>query len=78
MNREQIIRMASDAGLTIFEGSQDSILFDGSIVDALARFSALAAAHEREECAKACDRWIEEGLSTGDEYASFIRARGDK
>jgi hypothetical protein len=84
MNRDQIIRIADDAGLTIFEGSQDRILFDGSIVDSLARFSALAAAHEREECAKVCEGKICAG--DGDytnganmarrEDAGAIRARG--
>ena len=73
MDREEIIRMAREAGFT--EG--DISLFP----DLIAHFATLIAAHEREECAKVCDV-----LAVHPEYASditkvaaqAIRARGEK
>ena len=73
MDREDIIRMAREAGFT--EG--DISLFP----DLIAHFAALVAAHEREACAKVCDV-----LAVHPEYASditkvaaqAIRARGEK
>ena len=47
MNREDIIRMAREAGLAY--GSDEKPL--GSVT----RFAALVAEHEREACAKLCD-----------------------
>ena len=72
MDREEIIRMAREAGFT--EG--DISLFP----DLIAHFAALVAAHEREACAKVCDV-----LAVHPEYASditkvaaqAIRARGN-
>jgi hypothetical protein len=73
MNKEDIIRMAREAGFT--EG--DISLFPNLI----AHFAALVAAHEREACAKVCDV-----LAVHPEYASditkvaaqAIRARSEK
>jgi len=42
MDKETIIRLAKEAGILIYEGDQDRILFDGSIVAALNRFAELA------------------------------------
>jgi hypothetical protein len=72
MTREEIIRMAREAGLAY--GSDEKPL--GSVT----RFAALVAAHEREACAKVCDV-----LAVHPEYASditkvaaqAIRARGN-
>ena len=47
MNREDIIRMAREAGL-------DPDLWN--YTDAFERFAALVAAHEREVCARLCDQ----------------------
>ena len=71
MNREDIIKLAREAGFT--EG--DISLFP----DLIAHFAALVAAAEREACAKVCDV-----LAVHPEYASditkvaaqAIRARG--
>lgn len=41
MDNETIIRLAKEAGMLIHEGAQDRVLFDGSIVDSLARFAEL-------------------------------------
>ena len=75
MDREDIIRMAREAGFT--EG--DISLFP----DLIAHFAALVAAHEREACAKVCDereeifqKYYIRGLPG--QCASAIRARGEK
>ncbi len=70
MDREDIIRMAREAGIGPVYG-----------YESIERFAALVAAHEREACAKVCDV-----LAVHPEYASditkvaaqAIRARGDK
>ncbi len=50
MNRSDIIRMAREAGLALAYSERDD---DGW--NELARFAALVAAAEREECAKVCE-----------------------
>ena len=85
MNREQIIRMAREAGLAY--GSDEKPL--GSVT----RFAALVAAHEREACAKACEEvesraeelWDkfaypeDQGMASGArQCAAAIRARGNE
>jgi hypothetical protein len=65
MNREDIIRMAKEAGYLAWH------------IDPRAeRFAALVAAAEREACAKVCD---EEATIEGvaQRCAAAIRARGD-
>ena len=77
MDREEIIRMAREAGFDPHDMSDD---FTCNLVD-IERFAALVAAHEREACAKVCDV-----LAVHPEYASditkvaaqAIRARGEK
>jgi hypothetical protein len=52
MNRDDIIRMAREAGLCDEDGrDSDSIV----ITDYLEHFAALVAAAEREACAKVCE-----------------------
>jgi hypothetical protein len=69
MNREDIIRMAREAGFT--EG--DISLFP----DLIAHFATIIAAHEREACAKVCEEmdWCYDDRQ---EFAAAIRARGNK
>jgi hypothetical protein len=50
MNREQIIKLAREAGLNMYPD-----WLDGALPDSVERFAALVAAHEREECAKVCE-----------------------
>ena len=75
MDREDIIRMAREAGMeqdgdNFFSPSHEEI--DVHITD-LERFAALVAAAEREACAKLVDYWeAREG-----EHADAIRARGN-
>jgi hypothetical protein len=69
MTREDIIRMAEEAGL---EGIEQA-----GILEHFNRFAALVAAHEREECAKFCDeQYVFYGFDHV--FAAGIRARGEK
>jgi hypothetical protein len=62
MTREDIVRMAKEAGMESF-----------NICVELDDFAALVASAEREACAKVCEDSVEEA---GDELAWQIRARG--
>ena len=70
MDREEIIRMAREAGLAY--GSDEKPL------NSVTRFAALVAKHEREACAKVvedyCGAWNDEGYA----LAAAIRARSEK
>jgi hypothetical protein len=80
MNREDIIRMAREAG-----ASSSGISLIIGIEDFFERFAALIAAAEREECAKLCEQPVDEIQITDDcreykyldnqECAAAIRAR---
>jgi len=78
MNREDIIRMAREAGFT---PQRDEWLF----TEMLERFATLVAAAEREACAKVCDDGLKIATSLqalddmeiwGEKFAKAIRARG--
>ena len=74
MDREDIIRMAREAGFT--EG--DMSLFP----DTIAHFAALVAAAEREAIAKSLDKQADLACDEIDrqwaqEMAAAVRARGD-
>ncbi len=69
MDREDIIRMAREAGLAY--GSDEKPL------NSVTRFAALVAAHEREACAKVLDDWKKHNW-TFEDCAAVIRARGKK
>jgi len=76
MNRDDIIRMAREAGWTEYS------LLHAVELQRLETFAALVAAAEREACAKVCDKvecgagmMIEE-RHTANECARKIRARG--
>ena len=77
MTRDDIIRMAKEAGLALASFCRWSAYSDD-----LERFAALVAEREREACAKVCDE-VECGSSmmieerqTANECARKIRARG--
>jgi len=78
MDREQIIRMAREAGFRVDWQHADVAEIKAKRYE---YFAALVAAHEREACAKVCDV-----LAVHPEYASditkvaaqAIRARGEK
>jgi hypothetical protein len=76
MTQDDIIRMARQAGFN--HGVTDPVIYA-----AHERFADLIAAHEREECAKVCEKELidpTEGEWSGcAEYlANNIRARGNK
>lgn len=50
MDREDIIKMAKEAGFEVYE--TDVWITDGWWLEELARFAALVAAAERDACAK--------------------------
>jgi hypothetical protein len=76
MNREDIIRIAREAGFTTLSINED---LWGPYLE---RFAALVAAHEREECAKLCEAEIERVRPlysvTAENCTKVIRARGEK
>ena len=69
MNREDIIRMAREAGMTV---CRDEWVFG----EMLERFAALVAAAEREACAAICDTTPPYPFRPSIEAAHAIRARG--
>jgi hypothetical protein len=73
MTRDDIIRMAEEAGWT---GLKENVTY----VAMLERFAALVAAAEREACAKVCDAYdVAEDANccdTAEGIAIAIRARG--
>ena len=76
MTKEEIIRMAREAGATNVDAA-DPQCWVGAIAfetDELERFAALVAAHEREACAKVCEDAPE---PDGRDLADRIRARSN-
>jgi hypothetical protein len=74
MDREDIIRMAREAGLGD-TGVRGAFIFFQSGTNGLERFATLVAAAEREACASIC---FQEGPSIdGELIAEAIRARGN-
>jgi len=83
MNKEDIMRMAREAGL-----------IGGPVyTQGIEKFAALIAAHEREECAKVCEEQMKAYMSSqyttdplggfrerfaAERCAAAIRARGEK
>ena len=78
MNRDDIIRMALEAGFTDADNGRVWIT-DGYWDDEVERFAALVAVAEREACAKIVDRWHDGPSSEPEmaEIAAEIRARGN-
>jgi adenylyl- and sulfurtransferase ThiI len=78
MDKEEIIRMAREAGCKPFRSPEhwdDVQVF--ATPDVLERFAALVAAHEREACAKVCDGMDHNGVMIAADCAAAIRARGN-
>ena len=78
MNREDIIRMAREAGILEPIELLESNQWRQDTIRELERFFqaayAAGAAAEREACARVCE---EDGLLWGQRYAAAIRARGN-
>jgi len=90
MTRDDIIRLAKEAGLIHYHDSEghwtgvtnDNLIeveenrWDDKLVRILEPFAALVAAAEREECADICDQHSTcEGIAQ--KCAAAIRARGE-
>ena len=85
MDREEIIRMAREAGFEVYE--TDVWITDGWWLEELERFASLVAAAEREACAELVVRGTDEPVQTKtleilrkerERIAAAIRARGEK
>lgn len=72
MTREDIIRMAREAGLFVHKEVQPEIERFAALIASWA--AAAAKAEEREACAKVCDELRE--WQTPKSCAVYIRARG--
>jgi len=93
MNREDILRMAKEAGFEVYE--TDVWITDGWWLEELARFAALVAEHERKkrhaawhegfEAGRKAERdfcaaiaeWTPDATGTARKIAAAIRARGN-
>ncbi len=92
MNRDAVIALAREAGLVYFcvdgwtSPTPENKHAEGVDQEALERFAALVAAHEREECAKLCDdrvvayryatdHWAQEHIDEARHLAAAIRSR---
>ncbi len=73
MTNDELIRMAKEAGLPRWYQTDEVVN-----MDLLGRFAALVAAHEREACAKVCEKEQEDWGWDSDviDAATAIRARG--
>jgi hypothetical protein len=72
MNREDIVRMAGEAGITVSEGRSHEKLFR-----ILKRYADLVASAEREACVKAIEDQIGWDMDDPESTAiKAIRARG--
>jgi hypothetical protein len=74
MTKDEIIEMARQAGAVYSNDHAVSLLDDEIII-----FAKLVAQHEREACAKICEREYDTGLLMAPEspsLAAAIRARG--
>ena len=85
MNREDIIRMAREAGLrvgtnlsgVVLVGSPAEIGLAHLTIEELEHFAALVAKHEREACAKVAEEPYEFTSEESHRIAAAIRARGN-
>ena len=82
MTRDDIIRMAREAGIDIgiWEKLDDQDTCFGYSIDGihenLERFADMIAAHEREACAKVADEWVHAYEHPSKVIAETIRKRG--
>jgi hypothetical protein len=88
MNRDDIIRMAKEAGLEVYSILEKQQVDWDCLIDDLEEFHAIAVAAEREACAKLCESLgVHSALNIfnggpewyrhGKDCAAAIRARGE-
>ena len=75
MTREEIIKLAREAGLENYGPTPSAPYSYGIFVDCMERFVALVAAREREACAVVAERFGWSGECR--HVAAAIRARGE-
>jgi hypothetical protein len=68
MTKDDITRMAKEAGFCGFDGDNKC----------LREFANLVAAAEREACAKLCELIEDDEFYWGRQYAEMLRARGQE
>lgn len=82
MNREDIIKLARQAGLSFNQSLEElsTPFCDGVHCENLERFAALVTEAEREACAKLCEAQEDDGgeWDIQQQCANSIRARGNK
>ena len=85
MTREDIIRMAREAGFAVEDGGvyTPDAYGPGDVTQLVKRFADLVSAAEREACAKVCEVKADEEIGMAYEgialdCAANIRARKDK
>jgi hypothetical protein len=79
MTREDIIRMAREAGGADITSHGWTSWVGTQSTDFLERFAALVAAHEREECRLiVLDNSDAEGICCTDDVLEAFRVRGEK
>ena len=71
MTRDDIIRMAREAGFAI----QGDMYGEDNEIARVERFAKLVAAAECEACAKLCEMVEDDDLYFGSQYAAAIRER---
>jgi len=73
MNKDDIIRMAREAGLATH------VVVPDTVVDIFEKFAELVAAHEREACRLiVLDNSDAEGICCTDDVLEAFRQRGEK
>ena len=76
--KEEIIKLAKEAGMVVYEGDQDRVLFEGSVIDSLTRFFHMAQAAERDRISdaamKAVDKAIDKSMELEREACAKLAA----
>jgi hypothetical protein len=80
MNKEDIIRMARQAGFHLERNWDHTDWHSAGHSDLFERFATIVAAAEREACAKVCEKLRDEDgyEAWNTECAAAIRARGEQ
>ena len=77
MNREDIIRMALEAGAAMIHGGEHALMGDFALETFFQKTFAAGVAAEREACAELCEQMDHDGVMIAADCAAAIRARGN-
>lgn len=78
MNREDIIKMAREAGAKDYGTGEKGVTALMLREEAIERFFHMAQAAEREECARIAEEWLGPTKDRELHIAQAIRARGNQ